>query len=77
MSNVKVRPNGWYLGRWSENSRLTVYYIYCNKVTVDGETKTTIEWEDLLGLRRGLINSRIHAGWDKETACKPQLGRVR
>lgn len=39
-------------------------------ITVDGETKTTIEWEDLLGLRRGLINSRIHAGWDKETACK-------
>lgn len=36
MSNVKVRPNGWYLGRWSENSRLTVYYIYCNKVSEMG-----------------------------------------
>jgi hypothetical protein len=36
MSNVKVRKNGWYLGRWGEHSSLTVYYIYNNTVSEMG-----------------------------------------
>lgn len=37
MSNDKVvRPDGWYLGKWGEYSRLTIYYVYCGRVSEMG-----------------------------------------
>jgi hypothetical protein len=32
MSNDKVRPDGWYLGRWGEHSSLVICYIHNNTV---------------------------------------------
>jgi hypothetical protein len=41
-------------------------------ININGETLTYSEWEKKLGLTRGIINSRISAGWTEEEAV---LGR--
>jgi len=37
-------------------------------LTFRGETKCLTEWEDALGLERGLIHSRLKHGWSAERA---------
>lgn len=38
-------------------------------ITIDGETLSTIEWEDRHNLKRGTIRSRLARGWDEKRAC--------
>lgn len=46
-------------------------------ITIDGRTLTTIEWENLTGLRRGTVNSRIRNGWSERRACLEPLNVAR
>lgn len=38
------------------------------RVTFNGETHTIVEWEDRLGMKRGLLRDRIRKGWAAEKA---------
>jgi hypothetical protein len=63
----RVENYGWSL---EDACRLASKERHPTKsITIDGRTLTTIEWEDIAGLRRGTINSRIRNGWSERRAC--------
>jgi len=58
--------------RWVELSVQSQNKRSNRHITINGETLTHSEWEKKLGLTRGVIYSRIYAGWTEEAAV---LGR--
>lgn len=41
-------------------------------ITWNGETRCVREWEDTLGFKRGVLNSRLYLGWTGEKLFSPQ-----
>lgn len=47
----------------------------CRFITYNGDTKTMREWEEHLGLGRGVISFRLKNGWTEEESLKIKDGR--
>lgn len=56
--------------KWSTRSEQGNNRRTCVYVTIDGETKTVVEWCRIYGVRPGTAFSRIERGWNPEVAVK-------
>lgn len=64
--------------RWvsrKENQRNTNRSAF---LTLNGETKTMVEWSELMGIQQGTILARLKRGWTVEMAItRPVRGKVK
>lgn len=46
-------------------------------INYNGETHTLKEWENILGFKRGCLQSRLARGWDIERAFNEPVGYIK
>lgn len=64
--------------RWSTRREQALNRRNTIKITFRGETRPVCDWEDILGLPRAIIYTRLkHMGWSVEKACTQPLRSYR
>lgn len=64
----RINVNGGYSPdncRWISTAQQSYNRRSNHRITYNGETLTIREWEEKLHLRKGIVSSRLHRGWNE------------